>query len=58
MLCTREVTVIRLLCKGSIEEAIMQCAETKLKLEQDLNLIDGTYMTRFVVVMMLYLLYR
>ena len=39
----REVTVIRLLCKNTIEEDILHYAET----EQDLNLFDG--MTVFVL---------
>ena len=41
----REVTVIKLICKGTIEEAILHCAEAKLKLEQDLSHINGVFCT-------------
>lgn len=34
--------MVRLITKGSIEEGILECAENKLKLEQDLNHIQGS----------------
>lgn len=39
----REVTVLRLICPGTIEEAILRCAETKLKLEKDLSHSNGEW---------------
>ncbi len=33
----RDVTVYRLLSKGSVEEGIYRCAQNKLKLEQDVT---------------------
>lgn len=39
----REVSVIRLISEGTIEEDILRCAEAKLKLEQDLSQINSTY---------------
>ncbi len=38
---SREVRVIRLICKGTVEEHILQCAEVKLKLEQDISKMNG-----------------
>ena len=38
----REVTVLRLICKNTVEENILQCAEAKLKLGKDLSKINGT----------------
>ncbi|KAM7452234.1 ATP-dependent helicase smarcad1 [Porites harrisoni] len=37
---TREVTVYRLIAKDTIEEAILQCAQSKLRLEQDMAASD------------------
>ncbi|KAL5010230.1 hypothetical protein ScPMuIL_012535 [Solemya velum] len=34
---TKEVNVVRLICKGTVEEAMLRCAEEKLKLEQDIT---------------------
>ena len=39
----RDVDVIRLICKDSVEVEIMSCAEAKLKLEQDLDNISCKY---------------
>ncbi|XP_022785581.1 SWI/SNF-related matrix-associated actin-dependent regulator of chromatin subfamily A containing DEAD/H box 1-like [Stylophora pistillata] len=39
---TRSVTVYRLIAKNTVEEAILQCAQTKLRLEQDMALADDT----------------
>ena len=36
------MTVLRLICEGTVEEGILKCAEAKLQLEQDLNQINGT----------------
>ena len=37
----REVSVLRLICKDTIEEDILQCAEKKLQLEKDINQIQS-----------------
>ena len=42
----REVSVLRLITQDTIEEGILQCAENKLKLEQDLNHINGNCVCR------------
>lgn len=34
---TREVRVIRLVSKGTVEEAMLRCAQEKLKLEKDVT---------------------
>lgn len=39
--CNREVTVYRLIAKDTIEEAILQCAQNKLRLEQDMASMDS-----------------
>lgn len=36
----REVSVYRLICKDTIEEDILRCAQAKLKLEKDINTED------------------
>jgi len=38
---TRDVTVYRLIAKDTIEEAILQCAQNKLRLEQDMASMDS-----------------
>lgn len=38
---TRSVTVYRLIGKDTVEEAILHCAQTKLRLEQDMALADS-----------------
>nr|XP_006826001.1 PREDICTED: SWI/SNF-related matrix-associated actin-dependent regulator of chromatin subfamily A containing DEAD/H box 1-like [Saccoglossus kowalevskii] len=38
---TRDVTVIRLICENTIEEAMLKCAMGKLKLEADITADDG-----------------
>ena len=37
----RSVTVYRLIGKDTVEEAILHCAQTKLRLEQDMALADS-----------------
>lgn len=31
----REVQIVRLICKGTVEEAMLKCSQEKLKLEKD-----------------------
>ena len=38
----REVKVLRLVCKNTVEEAMLSCAREKLKLEKDVTASDAT----------------
>lgn len=38
---TREVTVYRLIASNTIEEAMLQCAQNKLRLERDMAAMDN-----------------